>query len=338
MNYKLFTAATLIGVLTGCATTAPEVNLNLLPSEPILEASVLPTQDELNGKPLNVLTMASPNDNKLVARFNLNKELPGKIERIVSGAGASPVDRALATKLIDEIELAEESGNFGTYTGPMVSDLVLVAKLTDANFSKQFNERATYKNDKGETKVRPAYCRFSASVSGYVKVLSLPNMELIETIQFEETESSNDEMRNSYCPISDAQQANMLATAMTDAFDGGSTNLKLRSSVAAKAFIVDKKSDGKNTFFKTTLKRSLGAKEGEEVRLYMQEEGSSELLYVADGVITSNEYITEQFSYIYITDKKLLPMIRKGMVVKLHEECGFLCKASDASNSINSFL
>lgn len=323
-------------VLCGCATTAPSVNLNLLPSDPILESDTMPSPQELNGKPLNVLTIAPSVDNLLVNKYKLNEQLPGKIEKVIISGGASVVDRKLASKLMDEIELAEETGSYGTYNGPNVSDLIMVSKLTNASFSKDFTEAYSYKNKDGERVYVPASCKFKADVEGYLEIRSLPNMTLVETIQFSETDVNNTDTRNSACPITEQAISHMLSTAMSDAFDGGKTSTKLKSAVAAKAYIVDKKSDGKTTFFKTTLKRSLGAEEGKTVRLYITDEETGELQFIGDGTVTSQEYITEKFSYIYLNDEKIVPMIRKGMVVKLFEECGFTCKLSDGANYLNS--
>ena len=282
--------------------------------------------------------MVSPTDNVLINKFKLNEQLPGKIEQVVVSGGASTVDRSLASKLIDEIEIAEETGKYGSYQGPSISDLVLVAKLTNATFSKRFSESHSYKNDKGEYVKVPARCSHNVSVEGYVKVLSLPNMELVETIQFTEEESNLTDTRNSRCPISDQDISHMLNTAMTDAFNGGETSTKVKSAVAAKAYIVGKKSDGKTAFFKTTLKRSLGAKEGQSVRIYMSDEETGELLFIGDGTITGQEYITDRYSYIYIDDKKVVPLVRKGMVVKIFEKCGFGCNISDMANSMKNAL
>lgn len=338
MQSKKLGSIALALTLAACATTAPEVNLNLLPAEPMLDVNNMPNAQELDGRPLNVLTMASKTDNVLINKYKLNEQLPGKIEKVVMSGGALTVERSLATKLIEEIELSEESGNYGAYQGPNVSDLVMVAKLTNAAFSKDFRESYTYKNKKGETVRVPAKCSFKAQVEGFVKILSLPNMQLVETVPFSETESNSTDTRNSNCPISEQNISHMLNTAMTDSFNGGSTLTKIKSAVAAKAYIVGKKSDGKTTFFKTTLKKSLGAVEGQTVRLYMTDENSGELLFIGDGTITSREYITDKYSYIYLNDKKIEPMIRKGMVVKIFEDCGFGCQMSDMANSVNSAL
>ena len=171
--------------------------------------------------------------------------------------------------------------------------VVLVTKLTDANLSYSFEIESTYKTTNHGVEISEANCNFKASVSGYIKVLSMPHMKLIETIPFEGIQSQDIDTLDSECPITDTQKANMFSSAITDALSSNSTNFKLHSAVAARAFIVDKKVDEKRTYFKTTLKRSLGAKEGEGVRLYMEDEDSNELLFVADGVIIKDYTASE---------------------------------------------
>ena len=338
MIYKSLSLSFMFFLLAACSTAKPKINLNLIASTPMLDVAGITDSSDFSGSSLNVLTVAPVNTNTIIKQLKLDKDMPGKIERIISEAGADPVDRNLAFTLMDEIDLAEESGDYGNYEGPAISDLVLVTKLTDANLSYSFEIESTYKTTNHGVEISEANCNFKASVSGYIKVLSMPHMKLIETIPFEGIQSQDIDTLDSECPITDTQKANMFSSAITDALSSNSTNFKLHSAVAARAFIVDKKVDEKRTYFKTTLKRSLGAKEGEGVRLYMEDEDSNELLFVADGVITANEYITDKFSYIYLLDRKQIPLIRKGMIVKLHKKCGILCKASNASSSFNKFI
>lgn len=333
---KKLTSFTLAIALTGCGLTTPSTNLNLLSAEPLLDVENMPTKEQLNGKPLSILTIAAKTDNKIVNQYKLNEQLPSKIEAKLVEGGANTVDRSLAAKLIDEIELAEETGNYGFYKGPKVSDLVVVAKLSNATFTKVFQEAKSYKNKDGQSVYIPARCTHTAKVQGFVKVMRLPNMNLIENIPFENIELKNTDTRNSGCPISNQAIADLLSDAMADAFNSGATSAKVKSIAAANAYVVEKKVDGKTTFFKTTLKKSLGATEGQTVRLYMSDAETGELLYIGDGTITSGEYITERYSYIYVNDPKNVPLVRKGMVVKIYEECGFGCQMSDATDGVNA--
>ncbi|WP_440904337.1 hypothetical protein ACMZOO_16190 [Catenovulum sp. SX2] len=327
---------TSVSLLMSACTTTPESNLNLLPSQPMLAVNLMPSQSQLDGKPLNVLSVSIKP--QMHDKYKLSELLPGTLDKAIVEGGANTVDRSLAAKLIEEIEFSEESDSNDFYQGPKVTDLVLAAKIVNYTHNSKFDEQEVYEDKKGKKHVRPAQCTHRTSVEGFIRVLTLPNMNLVETIPFSGYETSLTDTRDSSCPISEANKASLLAKALDDGFAGGETKIRIKSAVAARAFILEKKLDGDNVFFKTTLRKGLGAQEGQEVRVFVEDEASGELQFVADGVITAQEYITRQYSYIYLKDKKTIPLVKKGMIVKIFDTCGFGCKATEFRKGIDSLM
>lgn len=345
-------------LLAGCSSfIEPNINLHLAVEQPLIAATNHLNSNELTGKTIKVLTVSKPSDHPFFKKYNIDKSLSSQIERTVAQYGAVNVDREIGGQLIDEIMLSEDTSTLGQYDGPEVSDYILVGKLTSGYFSQSFSLGKTLKNKEGEIYQEPSFCSYKVTVDGYVKILSLPDMKQKQTISFKERAYRQEEVGSEQyktthqyrsikdvllnqrksikktkvtktandCHISDDDKAELYRQAIARAFTNSKAGVSLKVAVAAKAYILAKKSDGKTTFFKTTLGKKLGAREGAQVRIYMEDEHTGELLFLSDGKITGQSFITEKSSYIYLLDESLIPLIRKGLVVKLYEECGFNC-------------
>lgn len=304
--------------ISGCATTNIS---NPTTFEPLqLEPSeVMPTKDELAGKPARVVVFnADDGDIALAKRARLGATISGEIERYLSRADVELVDRSLAEKMREELVLAEMHGRT-EYTGPEVADYAIVSSITQATTGSSFTEARVWQDKKGKTHRTPAKCKYSSGVAGTIRVYKMPAMQTIAFVDLEGRSSSDQETRHSQCSLNQAGGDGLARAAATNGV--ANARAKLKNHFAPRGYITEHRFIKNKHIVKVNIGSARGLKTGDRVQIMtvsrsfdsLNDRESVETSPLGTGRVTNQ--ISSNFAWI-IVDKKIADNIRLGQPVQ----------------------
>lgn len=260
------------------------------------------------------------------AAKNLKSVVLDKLENQVYSTGMELVDRKLANKLKGEIKLAEESGRYNT-SGVPIADYAVITTITSSELSKSFREEYTAEvkdliTGRKRLKTFPAQCTHRVDFKAVAKLVSLPNMKLIDRINLSGSDSNVSETRNSACPINNAGYIGLAAKAAAEAVDDDYT---LRKNFAASAYTMVMRTCDAGSMVKISMgknKKILPKMDVHFMKQAMVDDGSGgteiETYGYGEGYIVDNHEhgVKENHSWVVIDDE-IAPKIHKGDKVKV---------------------
>jgi len=286
----------------------------------------MPSKSELAGVKKRVIVLELEDNKWLGAGDNLSNQV---IKELNATNNVVIVDRTLAAKLGQEIQLAEIKGRTG-YRGQDVADFAVSGKITDAATGVKFTEASSWQDKEGKSHHTPAKCTTSGRAAFSLKIVQLPSLDVIKTIDQEATASSTQDARwmNS-CPQLSKDEANgIVSAAVANALR--KANADLKNQFAPSGFILERRTHEENNIFKTTLGTSGGAKEGlpaEIIRVVSEQNAltgvaSIEQIKIAEGLIS--DQLGAGFSYLIVSDEEKADKILLGDKVQVKYENSFL--------------
>lgn len=310
--------------LVGCSSTKIS-DLGAYQKVPLQQLERMPSKAALEGAKSRVIVYAledskSPGTGTLVSD-TVTKELNTTNNVVI-------VDRALAASLSNEIQLAEAKGRTG-YKGQDVADFAIMGKVTDAGAGVRFTEASSWTDKEGKTHYVSATCTKSGKVSFSLKIVQLPALDVVKTIDEEASTSSSEDTRYGYCPeLSRGAVSGLISSASANAVQKVRTELK--NQFAPAGYVVERRTKDKDSIFKTTLGSTGGAKEGLAVVFVrpVQEQNAltgvstTEQQKIAEGVIS--DQIGASFSFVIISDKEKANQIKLGEKVQVKFEDSFM--------------
>lgn len=318
MIKKGLVAVAVSTVLSGCVVGG--VDTVCLPNAQIdIESSPVPAKTTEDIKVIVLPVDMSFSD---PAKGRLQTVFRNDLEATIEKTGSKLVDRKLANKLKGEIKLAEQSGRLNT-KGVPIADLAILTEVTASNLSYSFTERKEKVNDEGETKVYPAHCDFTTEVKEVAKVVSLPDMELVERIEFSSKDFLKSETTNSRCPISDAQYTSMASEAAAKSVK---YNFNLQKLLAPSAPVMEMRQCEAGTMVKVAMGTNKRIQPGADIsfsQVFKSDDGHTETYTVGEGYVVKHEAdaVKPAFAWVAI-DEELSLKLRKGDTAKLvPEEC-----------------
>ncbi len=328
-----FTAVTF---LSGCAST--KINMAEYRYIPLQKAAVLPSPDEVAGKPLKVVIFnPESGDIPLANTSRAAHTISSTLEKYMSKAGAEIIDRNLAVKLKKEIQLAEIQGT-SDYTGPKISDYSVSGTISSANVGSSFSEARQWQDKKGKWHTVAASCSFSAEISANMKIYKLPSLTYVKSINIRGTSSNSHETRNSNCPIPSNQQNSMIRRAAESAVK--SNRIAFQTFFAPKAYVLERRTGQKGDIFKLTQGSKLGFNTGSSVTIYNSQKSTNPL----SGEVTNEDYpVTEglisdnvgtKHAWVIVDDKNQADNIKLGDFVKVKFQKNFLEGFGDSFGSL----
>jgi len=250
------------------------------------------------------------------------------------------VDRALASQLGKEIQLAETKGRTG-YKGQDVADYAITGKITDGAAGIKYTASSSYQDKAGKTHYVPAKCTTSGSAAFSLKIVQLPSLEVIKTIDVEATASSTQDADtgwwHSNCVRIDQGVANGIVSAATsNAVQKARTELK--NQFAPSGYVIERRRLDKTSIFKTTLGTAAGAKQdltagvirSSTEKSPLTGETNTEQLNIAEGVIS--DQIGNNFSFLIVADLEKADQILLGDKVQVKYEESFMDKVNRLKN------
>jgi hypothetical protein len=336
---KLVLVASLL-VSSGCASHKI-ANLDEFKPTALEKSKFAPSEEQLKAGKTRIVVFALDNNGNIVAeQANLGLSLAGNIEAVLTEANtAELVDRKIASKIQEEIKLAEMSQT-GAYEGPVVADYAIAGSLNNAGFSHKFFE-ATRSVDKktGKVYVTAPSFRYTAKIDGIIKVYAIPSMKVVKTFTISDNKARSEDTRssNNYVERDDE----LVRGAGKDAI--GSIKMDIKNELAQQAYITDKKVKDTTAVFKVNLGSQNGAKPGAKCEIFAIYESINQLTgkteterrKVCEGTIS--DQITQNSSWI-VASVEESQKVRLGDQVKVVYEKGSFEYLKDAGSMMNTFI
>lgn len=326
MNKKLLTSSVAVALLSGCTSLPPKI---CTPDTRVNMAST--DHAAATDHSLKIITLpVDMTESKDPAASRIKKTVLHELENQVANSGAKVVDRKLAKKLKNEIKLAEKSGRINT-NGVAIADMAILTEIISSDLSYSYDKAKTVKNSDGSRKRIPSQCHFTTKVTGLVKVVSLPDMTVVDRFDIEGKGKVTHEDLSSKCPINSATYRSMATQASENAVKYNSNILKM---LAPSAPILEMRQCEAGTMVKVAMGRDKHITPDTEVSFIkqMQVDGEVETFTYAQGKVIDNEHdaIKARYSWVAI-DEDDSPKINKGDMAKVKPmECddGFMNKFS----------
>lgn len=159
-------------ILTGCMArpathlTEEEIRFKKMVPVALEKNDIMPTEAQLAGSGPRVVVFETDHSNiEMAVSARTGQAVTAEIEKLLTGTEVELVDRSLATKLGEELQLAEMRGN-AEYQGEQIADYAILAKLSHTGITEEFQEKG---------------CTFVGEVSASVRVYKIPSMRPVTT-------------------------------------------------------------------------------------------------------------------------------------------------------------
>ncbi len=309
--------------ITGCASVKID-DLNAYQKVPMQKSAQMPSKAALEGAKSRVIVLGME-DKKW---GGAGAELSDRVSKELNATNnVVIVDRALAASLSQEIQLAEAKGRAG-YTGQDVADFAITGKITEASAGIKFTEASSWKDKDGKTHYVSATCTTSGKVGFSLKIVQMPSLNVVKTLDEEATASTTQDTRWSCPSLSRDAAREIVSAAVANAVQKAHTDLK--NQFAPAGYVMERRTHEKDNIFKTTLGANSGAIAGLAVVFMraVQEENaltgvpSTEQVQVAEGVIS--DQIGAGFSFVIVADQNKANNILLGEKVQVKYEDSFM--------------
>jgi hypothetical protein len=312
----------------GCGSTTPPM--------PTLADVNIPSIDGYMGDKFDI------KNSKIIVAPGVKFDIPehmqtrfaGEITTIIVDSGSEVIDRKMASRFIDEIQLKENlSEGYRAYEGPVEAKFAVIPTITDISYGGEYEKSYTTTSKKGKSTHHAAECDYSATAKANVQIRELPSMKQIMSFNVEGRSTSSKENPPSRSCKESSMYNGVIAGAIGDLLEKGDDNyITLSKYVGSQGVITGAKTFGGDLYFETNLGRLHGAKEEAQVAIYQDIDG--ELVLIAEGEMMDAKNVLRKKSYIEV-DSDVAPMLKKGMIVMLSGKCaGYICSMNSAIKSI----
>lgn len=323
MSKKIVLMIAIISLgISGCGPT--KVDPDNYTEVSLQRADLMPTKESLSGAKQKVVIFTPDVSNAELAKLsNADKRMASTLEKYLANVGVEIVDRNVASQLRKELVLAESKG-VSSYEGPEVANYAITGTITDSSLSYSFTKRSTRKTKKGKTRVTPAHCDFTASISANLKLYKLPGLAFAKTIPVQYSASMDSETSNSRCPIDNETASALVRKAAKKAIKNERT--KFQNFFSPKAYVLARKVDGDSNLFKISAGKNFGFVSESTITFYnlalnknpITGEIQGEESVLVEGTVTAN-LIGDNYAWILVEGEKA-DKIKLGDYVKVKYE------------------
>lgn len=315
-------------VVIGCGSTLPPL--------PTLPSVNLTSIDGFSDQDLNIRS------NNIIVAPGVKSDIPefvqgyfaNEMTTIIVDSGSEVIDRRMASRFIDEIQLKESlSENYDAYQGPVEAKFVVIPTITDMSFGGEYEKSYTSKSKKGKSTHHPAECDYSAKVKGNVQIRELPSMKKIVSFNVKGRSSNSQENPPSRSCKEQSMYNSVVAGAIADLLEKGDDDyVTLSKYVGSRGLITGAKIHNGDLYFETNLGRLHGAKEEAQIAIYQLID--DEMVMIGEGEMMDARNVLSKKSYIEV-DSDIAPLIKKGMIVMLSGKCeGYYCSLKSSTDSL----
>lgn len=114
---------------------------------------------------------------------SIAKSIESSLEAILGATGVEVVARREARGLLEEVRLAEQKGHTDRYRGPVLADYAIVTGVDAIDVSAEFHQAAVVDGKK----MGNDQCKYTASVSGMLRVYRIPALNVAASIPLSAT-------------------------------------------------------------------------------------------------------------------------------------------------------
>lgn len=323
---SMVTALTITGCVSTQSPTAlptfPDVNIDSLPGTP----------DDLDSIQSSKLLVAQ--GTKVGVPEYVQALFADSIREFVVDSGSEVIDRQMAQRFIDEIQLKENlAEDYDAYEGPVEAKFLVIPTITSYSWGSEYEKSYTTKNKKGESTRHPDECDYTGRAKGNIQIRSLPSMKQILSVNLSGRKSSSQESPSSRKCNEGGMVNSVIKGAIGELLEKGDDDYVTLSKYVGSQGIVTgaKQAEGK-IYFETNLGRIHGAKAEQAVAIYLKMGG--ELVKVAAGELVDKDNIFNRKSFITVEEEHQ-SRIKRGMIVMLSGECtNMFCSIDNTIKSI----
>jgi hypothetical protein len=334
-------------LLTGCGTAIK--NLDSYNKDTLKPTQFMPPKDVISGKSLPKVIIMDLDDapSKTAEQAGLGTSMAGNIDSQLSkGKSVDILKRVKKSNITEELKLAELSDAMGGEDLGS-ANYIISGKITGASFTHEFQAKSNYINKSGKYVHTPAKFFYTATVKGMVKIYQLPSLKVVGTFDFEDNKARSEQAPTSFLGFGKTDTSHkvtrddgMVRGAGVDAVN--SLRLPLKNFFAKRGYVFEKRSKDDDVIVKVTLGAKNGAKEGEKVFFYTEEQSSNaltgetyiETIKIAEGTISNQ--IRPETSWIIINEVYKGKELRAGDYIKIEYEKAMGDYMNDAGKKINS--
>lgn len=323
MSGRLFQVMALAGLLTltGCAST---FSLSEYRQEVQLQAAPrLPTEADLNrqGRARVVVFEADDSNLSKARGSEAATILTRAVEDLLATNGAEVIDRGIASRLDQELQLAEVKGVAG-YDGPVLANFAVKPTITLAEYGAEFVPASSYTDKRGKTYTTPASYSHRAAVNISLRVYEVPSLRPLKSLNGRGSSTQSTSNRGSH-----ELGPNMVRTATRSALN--EVRYELLSLFAPKGYVLNRRDKGGKSIFRISIGSDQGLVAGNQVVIYSEQENLNPITQkvsydkapVVEGyvspVVTANE------AWILVNDDGKAKNVRLGDRVEVvHKAAG----------------
>jgi len=336
----LVSIAVLLSV--GCASTSIK-SINEFAPRPMSNASVMPSEAELENRPYKVVVFEIDDDKiKLAKNSQVGPSITSQLVRLISKSNVNAIDGA---DLVDlKAAITDKSNRYNKDA----ADFAVTGHIAVANYTKKYNKpTSSYKDKKIDVnKSKKAYvqkptCSHSALIQGSLQVYDVKTMSLVKTIAISGGNTITTDAVNHYrrrCPgLSRAQIMGMMRSAGDKAVSREDAVLK--NIFQPNGYVLERRSNGKASIFKVSIGQKNGIEEGQKAEFFASDRTRHAItgkfdnaeFKVAEGAVTNQ--INSKNAWIIMNDETAASQIKVGDIVKLSYEKSFFGKIFNRSYS-----
>lgn len=338
---KLTILTVLAAILSSCTPSIKD--LNLYKKQFLTKSQYMPSKEQIRGKAPKIVVFTLEQNGEVAENAKLGSSIATNLENVISKNKLGKlVDRRSAKKLKNEIALSEMNKS-GSYKGPQIADFAITGNISSAGFTKKYNSASNYYNPKTGAYVRnPANFKYSTQTNGNVKILELPSLDVIDSIEFDGYASRTENVQSQggfalgSLSIGGTQATganrddNLVRKAGGDAIKN--IEPELRGALSARGYILEKRVGEDFTIFKVTLGEKHGVKHGDKLKIISKFDVTNEIIQdsdietrvVGEGIISN--IVENNYSWIIVKEDKGAGKVRLGDQVKMNFERGSFAK------------
>jgi hypothetical protein len=318
-------ALMLLGVvwLSGCASST--ISLSDFNREVTLAAAArLPTEAELNRQGRAKVVVFEADDSKLekARRAQAATVLTRAVEDMLGANGVEVIDRSIATKLGQELQLAEVQGVAG-YEGPALASFAVKPTITLAEYAVEYVPASSYTDKKGKVYNTPASYAHKAKVNVSLRVVEVPSLNAVKTLNGRGLDSYSTSDRGQH-----DIDVTMIRSATQNALSGVRNDFL--NLFAPKGYVLGKREHSGKSIFRISIGSEQGIVAGNKVVIYSEQENihpitkkvSYDKIPVIDGVVSN--LVTASEAWVVPDDEKKSRQVRLGDRVEVvHKNSGW---------------
>jgi len=316
--------------ITACVSTQPPT---ALPTFPDVNIDSLPgTPDDLDSIQSSKLLVAQ--GTKVGVPEYVQALFADSIREFIVDSGSEVIDRQMAQRFMDEIQLKENlAEDYDAYEGPVEAKFLVIPTITSYSWGSEYEKSYTTKNKDGESTRHPDECDYTGRAKGNIQIRSLPSMKQILSVNLSGRNSTSQESPSSRKCNEGSMVNGVIKGAIGELLEKGDDDYVTLSKYVGSQGIVTgaKQAEGK-IYFETNLGRIHGAKAEQAVAIYLKMGG--ELVKVAAGELVDKDNIFNRKSFITVEEEHQ-SRIKRGMIVMLSGECtNMFCSIDNTIKSI----